>query len=225
MVGVRSAWANRLPMIVLWVCAIALSTLYLYVPDIATCLDPIRRWQVSCGWSAAALSAAFFCGIVPGIFQLAVLSLRPPRPLYVIAAQVAVSAVNGILCWNFYKLQALWFGTDASLGTLAVKTAVDQFVWTPMVIAPLNAVCYFVIARDFSLACIRREWPSSFFKDVLMPNLLSMWCVNIVPSFALYAFPPGLQIVLVGLFCAFWTLMCFQIALCSGRIVDVRHGL
>lgn len=215
MVGVRSAWANRLPMVVLWVCAIALSVSYLYVPDVATCLEPIRRWQVACGWSAAALSAAFFCGIVPGIFQIAVRSLRPPRPFCVIAAQVAVSAVNGILCWNFYKLQALWFGTDVSVGTLAVKTAVDQFVWTPLAIAPLNAVCYFVIARDFSRERVRREWPSSFFFGVLLPYLVPMWCVNVIPNFALYAFPPALQTQLIGLLCSFWTLMCFQVALRS----------
>lgn len=218
MAGVRSAWTNRLPMVVLWGCAIAMSGLYLYVPDVAVRLEPVRRWQVACGWPAAALSAAFFCGIVPGIFQLTVRELRPPRPFCVIAAQVAVSAVNGVLCWNFYRFQAQWFGTGVSFGTLAVKTTVDQFVWTPLVIAPLNAACYFVIARDFSWERVRREWPSSFVKGVLLPYLVPMWGVNVIPNFALYAFPPALQTQLVGLLCAFWTLMCFQVSLRSGRI-------
>ena len=213
----RSAWTNRLPMAVLWVCAIAMSVLYLSVPDVAAALEPVRRWQVSCGWSAAALSAVFFCGILPGAFQLTVRGLRPPRPFCVIAAQVAISAVNGVLCWNFYRFQALLFGTDVSFGTLVLKTVVDQFLWTPLVIAPLNAACYFVFARDFSRNRVVREWPSSFVGGVLLPYLIPMWCVNVIPNFALYVFPPALQTQLAGLLCAFWTLTSFQIALRSGR--------
>jgi len=164
------------------------------------------------------LNTGFFCGIVPGVFQLTLRALRPPRPLLVIAAQTVLSAVNGILCWKFYQFQSLWFGTKADVWTLLRKMLVDQFVWTPLVIAPLGAVSFFVIARDFSLANVRRDWPPSFLCGILLPNLVSMWCVNVLPNFCLYAFPPALQIQLVGLMCAFWTLMSFQIGLRSGKI-------
>lgn len=204
-------------MAVLWLSAVVLAVSYWKFQSLASLLEPIRQWQIDFGWPAAALSAAFFCGIVPGVFQVSVRALRPPCPVRVIFAQVALSAINGILCWNLYRFQAWCFGTDVSIGTLAVKTALDQFAWTPLVIAPLNAFCYFVIARDFSLSRVRCDWPDYFVKDILLPNLVSMWCVNVIPNLALYSFPPALQAQLVGLLCAFWTLMCYQIALRSGR--------
>lgn len=217
-IGLASARVNRVPMVVLWAIALGLAIAYLQIPGFAAVLEPVRCWQAECGWPAAALNAAFFCGVVPGVFQLSVRTLRPPRPFRVIAAQMALSAVNGVLCWNFYRFQTWCFGAGVSFGTLAVKTAVDQFVWTPLVIAPLNALCYFAIARDFSLSRIRDEWPASFVRNILLTNLVPMWCVNVIPNFALYVFPPALQTQLVGLLCSFWTLMCFQIALRSGRV-------
>ena len=215
-VGWGSAKANVVPIVVLWAFAASVSIAYCFVPAFASALEPLRRWLCDCGWLGALLVAASFCGMLPGVFQLAQRSLRPRRPMLTILVQTVLFGFEGVLCYEFYRLQAVWFGSGASFPTLVKKMLVDQFVWTPLVIVPVNATLFFWIARDFSLARVRGEWPKSWFGDVLLPNLCSHWCVNVIPNLALYAFPPALQIQFVGLLCAFWTLMCFQVALRSG---------
>ena len=215
-IGMESVRATFVPMLVLWTIAVGISVSYCCVPAFASALEPLRRWLCDLGWLGALLVAACFCGLLPGVFQFAQRTLRPRRPLLTILAQTILFGFEGVLCYEFYRIQAGWFGNGASFPTLVKKMLVDQFVWTPLVIVPVNATLFFWIARDFSLARVRSEWPKSWFRGIILPNLCSHWCVNVIPNLALYAFPPALQIQFVGLLCAFWTLMCFQVALRSG---------
>lgn len=216
-IGMESVRATVWPMLVLWTVAVGVSVSYCCAPAFASVLEPARQWLSDLGWSGAWLVAACFCGLLPGVFQIAQRPLRPRRPILTILAQTVLFGFEGALCYEFYRLQAGWFGGDASFPTLVKKTLVDQFVWTPLVIVPINATLFFWIARNFSLTRVRCERPKSWFGNVILPNLWAHWCVNVIPNLALYAFPPALQIQLVGLVCAFWTLMCFQVAVRSGR--------
>ena len=215
-IGAESVRATVVPMLVLWAAAVGVSLSYCCVPAFASAVEPLQQWLCDRDWLGAFLAAAFFCGLLPGVFQFAQRTLRPRRPMLTVLAQAILFGFEGVLCYGFYRMQAAWFGDCASFPVLVKKMLVDQFVWTPLVIVPVNATLFFWIARDLSLARVRGEWPKSWFGNILLPNLCSHWCVNVIPNLALYAFPPALQIQLVGLLCAFWTLMCFQVALRSG---------
>lgn len=105
----------------------------------------------------------------------------------------------------------LWIGNGCDFMTLLLKTCINQFVWTVFLIAPANACFYFWVARDFSFRRVRREWPRGGVGGVILPNLISNWCVWIPVNMVIFVFPLPLQIQLSGIAGAFWTLLCFQI--------------
>jgi len=123
----------------------------------------------------------------------------------------------GVCCHYFFIVQDALFGTGNGFGTLAAKTAFDQFVWTAFVIAPANAVFYFWASRGFSFRRTRGDWPKGFFRNLVLPNLLMNWAVGIPNNFAVYSFPTPLRVQVIGILGAFWVLVCLQIGRRSGR--------
>jgi len=203
--------ATALPMAVLWATAALAVAAYYACPPFAAALDPLLRWQKESGWVAAAANRLFFYGLLPGLFQWTLPHLRPPRLALTIAAQGAWCALFGVAVDFFYRLLSLLFGDGTGVATLALKTAMNQFVWTTLVLAPANAVFYFWVARDFSSARFRADWPADWISRAVLPNLLTNWCVWIPVNFAVFAFPLPLQVQLSGVAGAFWTLMCLQL--------------
>ena len=210
-IGWESAKANATPMAVLWGLAIAAVGAYYLLDPFREMLEPVAEWHRECGWQAAFVSQAIFCGIFPGVFLLAIRSIRPRHPFLTILTQSLWCGCFGICNNEVCHLMAGMLGDNAHVSTVLVKSAFDQFVWTVAVIAPANAVFFFWVGRDFSLERVKREWPSPFFRRMVMPNLIPNWIVWIPVSLAIFSFPFPLQIHVNGIVCTFWTLMCIQI--------------
>ncbi len=217
-IGWESAKANAVPMFVLWSFALCLVLSYYFIPSVSACLGTVRKWQESFGWKAVVVSRVVFNGLVPGVFLLGVKAIRPHRPFATIFAQASFGCVLGLFCDAFFRLQSAWFGSGTAITTLVMKTLVDQFVWTVLVISPANAVFFFWVARDFSFKRVRRDWPrQGVVSELVLPNLIPNWFVGIPAIFATYAFPLDLQIHVNGLVSAFWMLLCLQIGARSAR--------
>lgn len=210
-IGWASVRANLMPMVILQCVAVGLVVAYYAIPSFRAALGPIAQWHRAQGWRAAFISQAIFCGAIPGIFLLAFRSIRPRRPFLTIFAQTLWCGGFGICCNALFHLMARLFGDNAHVLTVLAKAAVDQFVWTVLVIAPANALFYFWLGRDLSFARARKEWPRPFFRRMVLPNLIPNWMVWIPVSLVVFSFPFSLQIHVNGLVCTFWTLMCIQI--------------
>ena len=210
-IGWESARANLMPMLVLQLVVAGLVLAYYLLPPFRSLVEPVADWHRECGWRSAFVSQAVFCGLLPGVFLLAVRSIRPRRPLLTIFAQMLWCGGFGICCDGLFRLMAWTFGDVVRPSTVLAKAAFDQLVWTVAVIAPANAVFFFWLGRDFSFARTRREWPRPFFRRMVLPNLIPNWIVWIPVSLAVFSFPYALQIHVNGLVCTFWTLMCLQI--------------
>jgi len=218
LVGLASARANVVPMVVLWMMAVALVVGYYFVPSVAVSLEPLKRWQIESGCLAAFLNRFFFCGVVPGVFLLSVRSISPLMPVTTAFAQGVWGGVSGVVYDFFYRWQCVWFGDGVDVATLLKKLLVDQFVITVFVIAPLNVLVFFWISRGFSFARFRFEFPRPFFSRALLPNLVTNWCVWIPVALMIYAFPLALQVQVSGFACAFWALTCLQIGRRSSSV-------
>ena len=214
-IGQASAQANLVPLVVLWALAgVSVGAYYLLTP-FREMLEPVAAWHRAWGWRSAFVSQAIFCGILPGMFLLAIQSIRPRHPFLTILAQSLWCGGFGVCCNELFCLMAKVLGDNAHVTTVLLKSAFDQFVWTVAVIAPANAVFFFWVGRDFSLERVKREWPSPFFRRMVLPNLIPNWIVWIPVSLAIFAFPFPLQIHVNGIVCTFWTLMCIQIGRCT----------
>ena len=210
-IGWESAKKNRLPMVVLWTLAAILAVSYYLAPPVAEVLRPLAELQTKWGPLAGAANQMFFCGVVPGLFMLAAKSIRPDRALPKFALQTLWSGMWGAVYFWFYALQARMFGAGHEWQTLLAKTVFDQFVWTPLVAVPLNGAFYLWMGSGFSFAALAARLRSGFVRTVVMPNLVSSWCVWIPTVAAVYAFPGELQVQVLGLVCSFWSLMCLEI--------------
>ena len=210
-IGAAAARANAIPAAVLLGAATLTVAAYYLSPDFRALWEPFTAWHRASARTASFCCQAFFCGLLPGLFLLLFGSIRPRRVGLTILAQTLWCGIFGICVNEVFQLQARWFGDDAAFSTLVAKTAFDQFVWTVLVIAPANSVFFFWVGRDFSLVRVRREWPPAYIRRVYLPNLVSNWCVWIPVIFVVFAFPLELQIVVCGMACSFWSLMCLQL--------------
>ncbi len=216
-IGWESVKANVVPMVVLWILAVATAFAYYFVPGVAAGLEPLKTWQTESGWVAAFLNRTFFCGVLPGVFLVTVKSIRPRHPFATVAAQTLWCGVWGVVFDFYFRLLDSVFGSGCDFATLLAKAAADEFGITLLVSAPADAVFFFWLGRDFSFRRARAEWPRSFYRDLVAPNLVSNWCVWIPVSMAVFAFPLPLQIQVSGFAAAFWTLMCLQIGMRTAR--------
>lgn len=198
-------------MFVLALFALFIAIAYFFVPGVREGAEPLHRFMDKHGLSAAFLSMIVFAGVIPWLFFLVDRSIRPEYPGWTGVIQALWRACLGVLCTMWFHVQDMLFGSGTDILTLAVKTAVDQFLWTPIVLAPLDATFYFWIGRDFSFARVRADWPASFVRGVLLPNLIMGWCISIPMNMVVYAFPVAMRIVVCGLFGSFWSLVCLQI--------------
>ena len=198
-------------MAVLWAVSVAMVLAYYVLPAVPAALEPLARWQRESGWLAAFLNRVVFCGLIPGAFIVCVKSLRPKHVVAVIAVQTVWSGICGVVSDWMFSLNARLFGTGVDFLTLCIKTAVCQFVWTPLFFAPLGAIVYFWMGRDFSILRFRRELPPRFYHGLVLPNLLVNWALWIPVTFAIHMFPTPLQIQLSGLASALFSLMLLAI--------------
>lgn len=209
--GWDSVRANWLPMVALWLAAASIVLFYYSSPDFARALEPLSRWQKESGWLAAFLNRVVFCGILPGIFIVCVRALRPRRVFLTLFAQTIWSGICGIVSDLMFSLNAEMLGTGVDFLTLTIKTAINQFAWTPLFFSPLGSLVYFWIGRDFSSGKVRRDLPRRFYHDLVLPNLLVNWALWIPVTYAIHMFPTPLQIQLAGLASALLSLMMLAI--------------
>ena len=209
-IGWESVKANAVPMVVLWTMAGALVAAYYLVPGVAAALEPVAAWQKRSGAFAAFVNCAVFCGVLPYVVYRCKGRSRPRRPLLTAALQSLFVGLCGVACNGFFGLQSIWFGDGHDLRTLLLKTAVDQFAWTVLVMAPATSLFYAAMGRWIERS--RTEFClKAYFKSDYLPNLFTGWCIWIPVIFSVYAFPLTLQIQVLGFISASWVIICREI--------------
>lgn len=197
-------------MLVLWTIAAAMAVAYYHVPGTASALKPIGAWQEHSGWIAAFANCAFFCGVLPYVVYLCKGRSGPRHPLLTATLQSLFVGACGVACNWFFGLQTSLFGDGHDLRTLLMKMAVDQFVWTVLVMAPATSIFYALMGR-----WVERSRTSFSVRTYLqadyLPNLITGWCIWIPVILAVYAFPLALQIQVLGLISASWVIVCREI--------------
>lgn len=206
-IGMASARTNLVPMISLWILAAALLFVYYLVPGFAAMLEPIRDWQNAWGWRAAFANGLVFCGLLPGVFLFAVRSLRVRRLALTVFAQSVWAGLCGVIGGWMYDLNAQWFGEGSDAWTLIIKTAVCQFLWTPLLFNPLGSAVYAWIGCDFTMKAFKGRSLAGFWQTVALPNLIMNWIIWIPCTLVVIVFPTALQIQLSGLVNCFFALV------------------
>jgi len=80
-----------------------------------------------------------------------------------------------------------------------------------------DALFFFWLSQDMSLAKCRERRLRNLVREIVMPNLVTNWCVAFPVVFLLYALPLPLQVQVSGLTSSFWVVVCLQIGARSAR--------
>lgn len=210
-IGLASVWANLVPMVVLWAVAAVLVFGYYFAPGVTGLLQPVAEWQFAWGVWAAILNQLFFSVAIPAAFVLTITRIKTERPFAKMACQACWASFCAVVYVWFYGFQCRMFGTGHGFATVLAKAAFDQFIWTPVVMVPLSSVFFLWLGSGFSFSATFAACRGRFVHRVVLPNLLSNWCVWIPVMFAIYSFPRDLQVQVLGLVGSFWTLLQLQI--------------
>jgi len=115
--------------------------------------------------------------------------------------------ISGCLVFEFYRMQAVWWGQGASLSVIVPKVLVDQFGYTVVFAAPYYAVLTRWHALHYSGARLWRELQDDFITERFLPVLVMNWMFWIPAVSFVYAMPTVLQAPLAVFATAIWGLL------------------
>jgi hypothetical protein len=203
------------PFLLIQGAAVALVVGYHASPGVRDVCATLAAWRTAGGVPFAAASAAFAGGLLPELAKLVAQRGRAGALLRGRAREIAFNTVffafNGVVVDGLYRALAALFGDGTGAATVAVKMAVDQFVFTPPWLC-LIVTLFLWQRRGFSWAATRPALRRGFLRAHVAPLLLPDWLFWIPMVCVVYAFPLPLQFLLFILALAAWSLIMVVIA-------------
>lgn len=199
--------ANLRPALALQAFALAILLAYYGTAAGRTWLDGIGELKARYGFAYSALATCAFGGILPYLVLLASGKIARASRGCELAFYLLFWCWKGIEVDAFYRLQALWFGAGNDFRTIALKVAVDQLGYAPIISAPVQVLCFLWKDSGFSLAATRAALARQSLWQRTLVVVFSTWVVWIPAVTIIYALPGALQIPLFNLVLCFWCLL------------------
>ena len=115
-----------------------------------------------------------------------------------------VYGIVGLEVVIFYQYQTIWFGSGGDWLTLAKKTAVDMFIFSPLVSIPTAVVILDWRGQGFRFS---RPKLGYFLQERLLSSMLLCWMFWIPVLLWVYSFPTNLQFPVSNLAEAAWAMV------------------
>jgi len=209
--GLGAARANLVPAVFVEGLMVGLVLTYFYLPVARPFFNVLSDWNVRGGLTFSFIAMGATVGGLTEIFSVYLHKggRWSREDLVDMAFNFLVFGLLGVMNSVLYQLQAHWFGSGRSLGTLARKTLVDQFIYTPFLSNPVQTLGFLWRAEGFSFR--RAATKLSHFKQLyvmtVLPVLVSNWCFWIPMSALIYCFPTTLQLPLGILATSIWSML------------------
>jgi hypothetical protein len=199
---------NLLPGLVLQLFALTLVLVYFFVPA----SQPVYAWfgvlKHVYGYGYAFIATALFGGLIPFLYLYATDRLDKNRSLFgLLLFYLIFWGLKGIEVDFFYRLQGEWFGYENNVQTIALKAAVDQFLYSALWAAPSITIVYLWVESGYDFRKWVNEMDRKFFCVKIPTIILSNWMVWIPSVSIVYSMPQNLQIPLFNLVLCFWVLL------------------
>lgn len=203
----RAAGANLRPGLALQVVALAIVVGYYRSDVVRGALDVLGAWKTAYGYGFSAVSTIIAGGVIPYLYLTLSGKIERGRHGTEIAFLLGFWLWRGLEVDLLYRLQAEWFGAEPTVTTVLQKMLVDQFVYNPFWIAPMQTLLMSLKEEQFSLDGVRRRFLRVPFGERMMLMLVSNWVVWIPAVTIVYCLPAPLQLPLSNVVICFWALM------------------
>lgn len=206
--GLRSARANLAPGFALQVVALTLVLAFYWHEPTRAALSRLAAWRTHVGVVFAIASTGIFGGLIPVLFLRARAVTRRHYTWAQGLALTAFWAYKGFEIDLFYRGLAYFFGEGHDVATIATKTVIDQFCYSPLFAVPTTALCFEWIEFRFSGAALRADVRrGGWYRRKILPVLISNLGVWLPAVCIIYALPTPLQLPLQNLVLCFFTLL------------------
>ncbi len=198
---------NLRPALVLQAFALAVVFGYFWSPQLHSALDVVGALKVRYGYLYSAIATCVFGGLIP--YVVLSLSGRIPsqRRWSELSFYLLLWFWKGIEVDALYRAQAAWFGEGSDVGTIALKTAVDQFGYVPLWAAVSQVLLFTWKDSAFSVAGTRAAFQRQSLAQRTLVVIFSTWVVWIPAVAIVYSLPSALQVPLFNLVLCFWCLL------------------
>jgi len=207
--GLRAARANLLPGFFVQGVMLALVFGYYRIPGSRDVLDQLATLKSNWGYGYAAVSALIAGAIIPEILRVLVFqkgrARRENLDHFLFAA--CYWGIGGMQVDLFYRVQAVWFGSDPEFAVVLKKVLVDQFLYCPLIAAPQAVILYDWKRLGFARKHLRGFFTTDYYRRAVLPTLFATWGVWIPIVAALYSLPALLQIPLFSLALSLWVMI------------------
>jgi hypothetical protein len=204
------AGRQNIPAIVSLQAAMGLLVLLYYCfPAVTVLLSRFGAWQHQGGVLAAALASA----LAGGLLSEASVVYVQQRGQWTranfenTAFKLALFFISGAVVYEFYLLQAFWFGDSPAWSSVLPKVLVDQFGFTVLWSTPFQTTVTRWHVLHFSFVRLRQEFRNNFVTDRMLPVLVMNWMLWIPGVIFIYSMPQNLQMPLCIFGNAIWGLL------------------
>ena len=209
LIGLKAARANLIPGLIIQAMMLAVVLAYYWNDATRSCLNELARWKEQSGYLFSVTLAMFAGAVLPGMLKVLVFQRgrvkKEDWETFLFAA--VFWGFSGACVDTMYRLQAIWFGTGHTFSVLAKKVIVDQFVYNPLWASPLTARAYEWRNRGYKTAGLPGFFTFKYYREQILPLLISTWGVWLPVVAIIYSLPSLLQIPLFGLALGFWVLI------------------
>ncbi len=123
------------------------------------------------------------------------------------AFKLGLFLMSGSMVYEFYLLQAHWFGDSASWRSVVPKVLVDQFGFTVIWSIPTQTILTRWHVLRFSTSRLLQELGENFVMDRMLPVLVMNWMLWFPGVIFIYSMPQNLQMPLAIFANAIWGLL------------------
>ena len=204
LIGLRR---NLVPGLILQGCALLVLLGYVFVPSFHAFLDTVGEVKTRYGYTYSAISAAAFGGAIPYLVLYSTHQVQKGRALAELAFYLGFWLYRGVEVDALYRLQSFLFGSSSTVGTVAAKACVDQFVYNPLWAVPTQVVFFLWKDAGFSWPGMIRRLEQERLGHRLIVMLFSTWMVWLPTVAVVYSLPNGLQLPVSNLVLCFWSLL------------------
>ena len=183
--------------------------IYYCWPDAAAILSSYGTWQHSGGLLRAGLATGFAAGILSELSVVYVADRGRWSAAHIenMVFRFIVFFMGGMVVYEFYNWQAVWFGTGLSWRVILPKVLVDQFVFSVFWSTSYQTLTFRWKALGYSGSRLWTELDGKFVIKRMLPVLVTNWMFWIPGVILVYSMPLDLQMPINIFAMAIWSLL------------------
>ena len=203
----KAAKANLIPGLIIQFLMLSVVLAYYWHEPTRVWLNMLAQWKARLGYGFSIPLAMIAGALLPELLKIVLIQRGTLRRanLENLGFALVFWGFMGASVDTFYKLQAIWFGGEATVPVLIKKVSVDQFLYCPFWSCPLTVWAYEWKNRGY--ANFAGFFNLGFYRACIFPVLIANWGVWFVLVSIIYSLPSLLQIPLFGLALTFWVLI------------------